>query len=93
MIKDIIWTDKAVEHIAKHGVIPDEVEECIFEDSPMFFKAPKKPSERLCVLCQSGAGRYLFIVISRPDEKGFVKIITARDMTFKERRRYLKKRR
>jgi len=86
----IKWTEWSIEHIARHSVEPHEVEECIFENEPVVLKTLKKGRgrDRYVILCRCPHGRYLMIVLSKPDEYGYVKVITARDMTKRERRYY-----
>ena len=88
-IKALIWPDDRVEHIARHGVTPEEVEQVCF--GRPFVQRAKSEGESpvYYVLGQSEAGRYLFcVVILFPDGNGFP--VTARDMTAKEKRRYRK---
>jgi hypothetical protein len=86
-IDELVWTEENEEHIAEHGVTPQEVGELFFEEGPYFRRGP---GENLYhVYGQTGAGRYLFVVmIYLGDRKGFV--VTARDMDKKEQRLYQK---
>lgn len=91
--KDLIWLPDIVDKlIEKHGVEPDEVEE-VFAQHPRIFRGPKGhyPGEDVYYgLGQTEAGRYLFIVFIRKiDGRGLV--LSARDMTTKERRQFSKK--
>ena len=91
-IKSIIWLPKVIEKLeAKHGVIVEEVEE-VFELGPIFRRGPrgKRPGENLYkAYGQTDAGRYLLIVfIYKLNRKAL--ILSARDMTNKERRFYQK---
>ncbi len=88
-IHGFVWTDDRIEHIARHSVSPEEVEEACFSRS--FVQRAKSQGQNpvYYVLGQTDAGRYLFcVVIQFPDGKGYP--ITARAMTGKERRRYQK---
>jgi hypothetical protein len=38
----INWTDRSIEHIAKHNVEPYEVEEGLFEDDPKIDQTKKR---------------------------------------------------
>ena len=87
LIDELIWPADRVDHIARHGIEPEEVEEVCF-DRPLVQRAKsggKNPV--LYVLGETLSGRHLFCVIIRfPDGKGFP--VTARPMTVKEKRRY-----
>ena len=88
-IGDIIWPEERIEHIAHHGVTPDELEEVCFGKS--LVRRAKSESENpvYYVQGQTEAGRYLVCVIIRfPDGKGYP--VTAREMTARENRRYRK---
>ena len=84
---DIKWTTSSINHIARHGVDPFEVEECIYEDSPRVFKTVRRGELRYIVYCRCVSGRYLTVVIT-PPKNGFIRVITARDMTERERSKY-----
>ncbi|MDP3296249.1 MAG: BrnT family toxin [Thermodesulfovibrionia bacterium] len=83
-ISQILWDEESVYHIAKHGISPREVEEAIFEGSPLVLKGR---DGKYIVLSRSLSGRYL-IIIAAFKLKGRVKVITARDMDEKERKYY-----
>lgn len=93
-IAHIDWTEKSIAHIARHNVIPKEVEEGIFDDAPHLRIAKIVPTEpsRTIVYCQSASGRYLFVVIT-PAGYENVRVVTARDMSKKEVIYYKKRRR
>jgi uncharacterized DUF497 family protein len=79
------WDEANVEHIARHGYEPDEVEE-VFEGG---FKIRKgRKSSYLCY-GRTLDGRLAFIVFKRLGKR--IRVATARDMEDKERRMYLKK--
>ena len=86
-ILHFIWPEDRVDHIARHHVTPEEVEEVCF-GSPMTQRARTQgESPVFYFLGQTESGRYLFCVVIRfPDGKGFP--VTARAMTSRERRRY-----
>lgn len=86
-IIDIIWDEETVGHIARHGVIPEEVEEVCFSRSSCLEKGR---TGRYYITGQTHAGRYLFIVV-RFVGRGKVEIYTARDMDEKEKYRYKKR--
>ena len=84
-----VWNNTNIEHIASHNVTPEEVEQ-VCTGKPLIFTAPSKGKTPVYyVLGQTQAGRYLFaVVIYFGKGKGYV--VTARDMTGHERRRFLK---
>ena len=88
-IHDFIWPDDRVEHIARHGVTPDEVEEVCFRKSLVQRAKSEGKNPVYYVLGRTDAGRYLFCVVIRfPDGNGYP--VTAREMTAKEKRRFRK---
>jgi uncharacterized DUF497 family protein len=90
MIDEIIWPDDRIEHIAAHGVTPEEVEETCF-GNPLVLRAKSTGENPVYyVLGQTDSGRYLFcVVIHLPNGKGYP--VTARDMTLNEKRRYARR--
>jgi len=88
-IREFIWPAERVEHIAQHGVTPEEVEQVCFGKS--FVRRAKSEGENpvYYVLGQTEAGRYLFCVVIRfPEGTGYP--VTAREMTTREKRQYRK---
>ncbi|MBI1869704.1 MAG: BrnT family toxin [Chlamydiae bacterium] len=83
-IAEIVWDEDSVEHIARHGVVPEEVEAVCFSHSSYLDKGR---TGRHYVTGQTHAGRYLFIVVGFLNRRE-VEIITARDMDEKEKYRY-----
>ena len=88
-IDEIIWPEERIEHIARHGVTPDEVEEACFGKSLVQRAKSEGENPVYYLLGQTAAGRYLFCVVIRfPDGNGYP--VTAREMTASEKRRYRK---
>jgi len=86
-IHDLIWPKDRIEHIAGHGVEPEEVEQACFARSLVRRGKSRGKSPVYYVQGQTNAGRYLFCVVIRlPDGNGYP--VTARDMTAKEKRRF-----
>lgn len=86
-IRDLIWPEDRIQHVARHGVTPEEVEQVCFGKS--FVRRAKSEGENpvYYVLGQTHAGRFLFCVVIRfPDGNGYP--VTARPMTQKEKRRF-----
>lgn len=84
---DFIWADEIVDKIIdKHGVYPDEVEQCFFA---VRYKLVGTKEGKYLLYSQSREGRYLLVVFVWVWRN--IKIISARDMTIKERRIYKRK--
>ena len=86
---EFIWPDERIEHIAEHGVTPNEFEEACTEGS-LFIRATSEGVNPVYyVLGQTTAGRYLFCVVIRfPDGRGYP--VSARSMIAREKRRFRK---
>lgn len=78
------WSEERVWHIARHRVDPEEVEEACFSRAPLIERGH---GGLYYVSGATNAGRHLLIVI-RYLGQGKAKVLTARDMDHKERRRY-----
>ncbi len=93
MIKEIIWLEKFVDKIeTKHGITIDEVEEVLNGKKKVrrVAKGNVKDEDVYLASGQTLAGRYLLVFyILKKD--GSVLPISARDMDYKERRRYGRK--
>lgn len=86
-IGEFVWSQDRIDHIARHGVRPEEVEEACFGRCLVQRAKSEGENPVYYVQGQTDAGRYLFcVVIQFPDDKGFP--VTARPMTEKEKRRY-----
>jgi uncharacterized protein len=86
VFKGFDWDSANIEHVLRHNVVPDEVEEaCV--NKPYVRKTLEN---RYLVYGVTDAGRYLFIVGVNKG-RGIFRTITARDMT--EREKSLVKRR
>ena len=88
-INRLDWDDYRVEHIARHGIEPDEVWAVC---SDLFHLARRQGRNRYRVYGQTAAGRYLFVVLEHRGGTAF-KPITARDMTVREKQNFRRKRR
>ena len=73
----LIWTERNISHIAKHGVSVKEVEEAIRDRYAIVLKHKG-----------SAWGRILFIVLEKINDEFYV--VTARDANRKEKKRYKK---
>ncbi len=86
-IREFEWDDNNIEHIAEHGVSPDEVEDVAFDNDPWIRKGRKGTRY---MLGYTIAGRYLFVVYNLKG-KGIARVITSMDMDKKTRRLYKKR--
>ncbi len=84
-IKDLVWDETNLDHIAYHNVEQHEVEEALGGDA--WFK--KRGRDRYYAYSQTDSGRYLFIVLDREYDDCFY-VVTARDMDDREKRFYRK---
>jgi uncharacterized DUF497 family protein len=93
-ISEIIWTETDVEHLSRHRIMPEEVEE-VLASGPLWRRGPKHPKTGRISLYAPGqteAGRYLFIVLSLRGQ-GRARCVTAMEMDEKTRRYYERHRR
>ncbi len=81
----LVWDASNIEHIGRHGVSPDEVEQAIFTTTCYIRRG--KGEDIYYVFGHAEGGRHLFIVVH--DLHGGVGyVVTARDMSDKERNLY-----
>ncbi|HSL83134.1 MAG TPA: BrnT family toxin [Thermoanaerobaculia bacterium] len=92
-LSGIIWLEEVVEKLhRKHGVEPDEVEE-ILEGRPRFRRIEAGRIEGEDLYAASGrtlAGRYLLVFFLYKTSREAL-IVSARELSRKEKRRYAKK--
>lgn len=86
IINELQWDDENIEHIARHNVNPQEVEDVCFG----VYISRREKSQRYILSGQSNAGRYLNVVIERVG-KSIFRPITAFEMSENYKRRYRKK--
>ena len=83
-ISSLIWDDWNVDHIKKHNVTRIEVEELCsgkYKNQPTYNK-------RILIMGKLKSGRALTVVLTR-EKSGQYYVITARDMSKKERKKFL----
>jgi len=87
-IENITWDEDTVDHISRHAVSPEEVEEVLFNDSdsPRIMRGKEN---RYLAYGKTNAGRFLLVVLTIANRK--TRIITARDMTDREKKFYRRK--
>lgn len=86
-IRRLIWDESNVPHIARHKVIPKEVEE-VCHGSFILLQGKKG---RLVLIGLTKKGRMLAVVLDPEEEKGIYYPVTARPAAKKERRLYQRK--
>lgn len=89
-IEKISWDQETVDHICNHSVSPEEVEEVLFNDMDLPIIMRGKEGRYLSYGKTNG-GRFLFVVWAFKNRK--TKIITARNMTKKEKQFYRRRKR
>lgn len=93
LIEELIWDLSNQEHIwERHRLTKDEVEEaCFVGPAPLIRRARHSQAgdEAYQALGRTGAGRHLAIYLS-PRGSGRFYVVTAREMTRRERRHYLR---
>jgi uncharacterized DUF497 family protein len=84
-IERISWDQETVDHIYNHSVSPEKVEEVLFNDvdPPLLMRGKEG---KYIAYGKTHGGRLLFVVWASKYKK--TKIITARDMTQREKRFY-----
>lgn len=89
---DAEWNDSNVEHLARHRVEPEEVEEIVYEDCyPSLVVRGRRRGvreTRVSIYGQTCAGRYIFAVIAPSPRRGIWRAVTAREMERPTQRRY-----
>ena len=85
-IGQLEWDDENIQHIARHNVNPEEVEDVSFG-----VHLSRRENDRRYVLSgQTAAGRYLVVVVEEVG-KGLFRPITAFEMSESYKRRYRKR--
>jgi len=86
-VRDLVWDDWNVEHVGRHSVKPEEVEEVSFSE-PFITRARGRT---LRAIGQTQAGRYLTVILA-PRGRGSYYPVTAREASEGEQRLYRKRR-
>jgi uncharacterized DUF497 family protein len=88
-ISSIRWTEQSVEHIAKHGISPVEIEELCFNEIESPYIRSGKDNLHY-VFGKTDAGRFIFIVV-KFERHGQVYVVTARDMNDWEKKYFIRR--
>jgi len=81
--------ENAVKNVVRHDTFPDEIEEAFFNE----YRLRKTQNDRYLLYGVTDSGRHLFVVfiLKRIGRQNFVRVISAREMTRKEKQYYRKK--
>jgi uncharacterized DUF497 family protein len=83
------WDENnVVKNILNHDTYPDEIEDSFYNR----YKLRRAFQQRYLLYGVTDVGRYLFVmfVMKKQAKKNLVRVISARDMTKKERQYYLR---
>jgi uncharacterized DUF497 family protein len=83
---ELEWDDDNIEHLAQHGITPDEVEE-LFEGPIIRRRGGTDAPDRFRVLGRTAAGRRLALVIQQK-RPGLIRPFTGWEMRPDERELY-----
>ncbi len=87
MFGEIKWTERSEQHIARHGVTPEEAEEVICSNDSIGI--PSRDGTT-AVFGTTFTGRYLLVLLADAED-GRDYVVTARDMTDAEKRAFREK--
>ena len=84
----ILWDEKAIEHIRKHGVRRYEVENAL--NGKTYTKAVTRNGEKRTIVLAEAEGRVLFIVLRKVRENIFI-VLSAYEAPEKMKKLYKRK--
>ena len=70
-----VWDPANIEHVARHGVLPEEAEQVIQNNPLDIERQIRNGEERILHLGETAAGRVLFVVATLREE--MIRVITA----------------
>jgi uncharacterized protein len=86
------WDEGNIEHIARHGVEPWEVEQALLDQRRVPAASYNEGGERRrAVIGSTDAGRVLIVVYTRRERS--IRVVTARDASETNKRHYRRRRR
>lgn len=85
-ISELEWDDENIEHLARHDVNPEEVEEVCFGTH----LSRRESKLRYVLSGQTLAGKYLNVVVEQVG-KGLFRVVTSFEMSEHYKRRYRNK--
>lgn len=82
------WDEANTDHIAWHGIDPEEAEEALGDPDATPAHTYRGPGgeRRSAIIGKTENGRFLFVVFTF--QGGLLRVVTARDATPNEKRRY-----
>lgn len=86
-IDELVWDEWNENHIDRHGLSTEEVEEVVFDRASLFARTVREGTTRYLVTGLTEVGRYLFVVLE-PLSGARAYVVTAREMTDGEKRRF-----
>jgi uncharacterized DUF497 family protein len=86
-VREIRWTEESEDHIARHGVVPVEVEQVLYSRPRLITKGREDVT---LVFGTTDAGRHLVVVLADADD-GRLFVVTARAMADPERRAFARR--
>lgn len=84
IIEKLIWNKENVDHIKKHDVTKVEVNQVVKKD----YKNQPTYGNRLMIFGKTKKGRRLTVILIEKEKNNYL-VITARDMSKKERKHFL----
>lgn len=84
IIEKIIWNKENIDHIKKHDVTRIEVNQVVKKD----YKNQPTYSNRLIIFGKTKKGRMVTVILIEKENNKYL-VITARDMSKKERKYFL----
>lgn len=83
----LAWDEANIDHIARHGLEPEDVEEALLDPEGVPVAAYNAAGERRRGLVGATEfGRILYVVYTK--REGAIRVVTARDANPREKRRY-----
>ena len=81
------WDEHNSDHVRRNGIEPEDVEDAVLDPGRLGAPAYDRGIEkRWALLGTTESGRVLFVVYTA--RRGRIRVVTARDATRSERRRY-----
>lgn len=80
------WDDANVDHIAEHGVVPDEAEDVLYNAPLLLGERLEGDEARLVFVGVTNGGRHLVVSVTQGDD--WVRVCTAFPASSKLVRRY-----
>lgn len=84
IIKRLIWDKWNIAHIAKHKIIPDEVEKICHSDALV----EKGHTGRLLIIGLAKVNKMITVIVDPESEEGVYYVVTARPSSKRERKIY-----